>query len=57
MSVRDDACGPGWRDEHPAGNGLVGLRERAAAAATGARSSSAVRRVVAMSTVQAGEPS
>lgn len=32
MSVRDDGCGPGWNDEHAVGNGLVGLRERAAAA-------------------------
>ena len=30
-SVRDDGCGPGWSDEPIVGNGLVGLRERAAA--------------------------
>ena len=56
MTVRDDGRGPGWADEHPTGNGLVGLRERAADA--GARV--AVRRAPGGGyelTVRAGEPS
>lgn len=32
VRVRDDGCGPGWSDADPTGHGLVGLRERAAAA-------------------------
>ncbi|MGV8966437.1 MAG: sensor histidine kinase [Cellulomonas sp.] len=56
MSVRDDGRGPAWCDEDPAGNGLVGLRERAAVA--GARV--AVGRAPGGGyelTVRAGEPS